>query len=199
VAHAHGLSAGPRAEPERVGYWVVHLHPADQRQHVVPFLVGDGNPVLGERSDNLLQCQAVLAHLDEVMQHLGLLSAQLVLQRDQQGIQLPGQVFVIGSVQAASLRVGRGDPGQLGSVSWPMRGCQRGGDLPSLAAADFGQVVHAAAVGFLDEHRGVLPPQLPGHLLPGIWKMPDAGVIVVAVVPLADHGNRLPAMGSRAA
>jgi hypothetical protein len=30
-----------------------------------------------------------------------------------------------------------------------------------------------------------------GHLLPGVGEVPDVGVVVVAAVPLADHGERL--------
>ena len=39
----------------------------------------------------------------------------------------------------------------------------------------------------------MLPPQLPGHLLPGIWEVPDVGIVVVAAVPLTDHRDRLAA------
>jgi hypothetical protein len=38
-----------------------------QAQHVVAFLVGDGDRVMGERASDLLQRQAVLADLDEAV------------------------------------------------------------------------------------------------------------------------------------
>jgi hypothetical protein len=49
-----------------------------------PFQVRDGNLVRSERADDFLQREPVLAHLDKVVKQLRLLSAQPVLQRDQQ-------------------------------------------------------------------------------------------------------------------
>ena len=42
----------------------VQVHPGGQGEHVVAFLPGDGDRVLGERPGDLLQRQAVLADLD---------------------------------------------------------------------------------------------------------------------------------------
>jgi hypothetical protein len=44
-------------------------------KHVPVLLVGDGDLVLGERAGYFLQCQAVLARLDELMRQLRLLTA----------------------------------------------------------------------------------------------------------------------------
>jgi len=52
-------------------------------QHVPALLIGDGDRVLGERTGNFLQRQAVFADLDEVVEQPGPLAAQAVLQRDQ--------------------------------------------------------------------------------------------------------------------
>ena len=90
-------TCSPWAEPERAAYQIVHLHPAGQRQHVAPVLVGDFSPVLEECAADFLQREPVFAHLDEVVKQLCMLSAQPVVQPDQQAVQPPGQVLVISS------------------------------------------------------------------------------------------------------
>jgi hypothetical protein len=65
-------------------------------------------------------------------------------------------------------------------------------DLLGLGAADLGDILIGAAVRFLDELRGVLPPQLPGNLLPDVGEVPDVGVDVVAAGPLPDYGSLRP-------
>ena len=94
----------------------VQVHPGGQGQHVAVFLPGDRDRVLGEGSGDLLQRQAVLADLDEMVQQSALLAADAVIQADQQTIQPPGQVFVISRRPRASLRgrQGAGQPSQPG-------------------------------------------------------------------------------------
>jgi hypothetical protein len=93
-----------------------------------------------------------------------------------------------------SSRIDAGHPGQPGRVGRPVTGGQPGGDLLGLGAADLGDILIGAAVRLLDELGGVLPPQLPGQLLSGVGEVPDVGVVVVAAVPLADHGERFTAV-----
>jgi hypothetical protein len=73
--------SGARAEAQCVRHQVVDLHRAGQGQHVPALLVGDGDLLLGKRASDPLQCQAVLANLDEMMKQLRLLTSQPVLQR----------------------------------------------------------------------------------------------------------------------
>ena len=61
-------------EPERTGHDVACFHLAGQREHVATFLAGDGDRVLSQGPGDLLQGQAVLAHVDEVVQELCLLA-----------------------------------------------------------------------------------------------------------------------------
>ena len=75
---------------------------------------GDRDRVLGEGSGDLLQRQAVLADLDEVVQQLGLLAADAVIQADQQAVQPPGQVFLVSRVHVHHSR-GRQGAGQPAS------------------------------------------------------------------------------------
>ena len=72
----------------------VQVHPGGHGQHVAVFLPGDRDRVLGEGSGDLLQRQAVLADLDEMVQQPGLLAAVVVIQADQQAVQPPGQVSI---------------------------------------------------------------------------------------------------------
>lgn len=81
--------------------------------------------------------QAVLADVDNVVQPLGLLAGDAVVEADQQAVQPSGQVLEVRRVHVLSLRVGRGDPGQRGRVRRPGPGGQPGGDLPGLLAGDW--------------------------------------------------------------
>ena len=56
----------------------LQLHPVGQGHHVAAFLVRDRDRVLGEGSGDVLQRQAVLADVDDVVQPLGLLAADSV-------------------------------------------------------------------------------------------------------------------------
>src|ERR1039457_4161491 len=85
---------------------------------------------------------------------------------------------------ACSRGIGGRDPGKLGSIRWPVAARQAGRDLLGVVTADRGDVIAGVAACVIDEHRGVLPVQLPGHHLPGV------GEPVVAAGALADHGKR---------
>jgi hypothetical protein len=68
--------AGRQSTRDEVAF---QLHPVGQGHHVAAFLVRDRDRVLGEGSGHVLQRQAVLADVDDVVQPLGLLAADAVI------------------------------------------------------------------------------------------------------------------------
>jgi hypothetical protein len=78
--------AGRQGTRDEVAF---QLHPGGKGHHVEAFLVRDRDRVMGEDSGDVLQCQAVLADVDDVVQPLGLLAADAVIQADQQ-VCVPG-------------------------------------------------------------------------------------------------------------
>ena len=90
---------GTRAEPQCAGDEVIKVHRGGQGQHVPAFLVGDGHLGVGEHAGDVLEGQAVLAYLDEVVQQPIVLAVQPVIEPDEQAVQPPGQVFVVGRIQ----------------------------------------------------------------------------------------------------
>jgi hypothetical protein len=59
---------------------------------------------MGEDSGEVLQCQAVLADVDDMVHPLGLLAADAVTQADQQAVRPPGQLLVVSRVMRIAPR-----------------------------------------------------------------------------------------------
>jgi hypothetical protein len=112
VAHLRASRQSARDEV------ALQLHLGGQREHVAAFLPGVGDRVLSERAGDFLQRQAIFADVDEVVEHLSLLTVHAVIQADQQAVQSSGQLLVIDRVHAHRSRAGRRSE-QPTSQPWP--------------------------------------------------------------------------------
>jgi hypothetical protein len=70
------------------------VDPVGQRQHAGAFPVRDADRAVRQRPGDLLQRQAVVTGVDELVDYRGIITVQAVLQADQQPVQPSGEVLV---------------------------------------------------------------------------------------------------------
>ena len=87
-----------RTEGESVGHSVAHLHVVGEIEHVRALVAGQRLFPLAQNVSHLFESEPQLVRVDELSDQGDILPGQPVIQSNEESVQTPGDLLVVGTV-----------------------------------------------------------------------------------------------------